>query len=189
MIELQHSHDLRLPAWGPYTKKYTGISHIPDVAAGLRFDLSIFPGFYRRHVLVPNAKWESAEHPWAATADLRYFAYRYELEWKDQVYCDVSFVAFDGQEDARLVRSEFVNRTDLPQNLVLHYMAYLDFPPVRTYSDEPLRPARVLLPPAALWLDAADYADLRFATTRPTDNLVTDGWRRAEIRAHGFVDG
>ena len=36
------SHDLRLPAWGPYTKRYMGISHVPDVAAGLRFDLSVF---------------------------------------------------------------------------------------------------------------------------------------------------
>jgi len=27
---LHNSHDLRLPDWGPYTKKYHGISHIPD---------------------------------------------------------------------------------------------------------------------------------------------------------------
>jgi hypothetical protein len=51
---LAHTHDLRLPDWGPYTKKYTGISHIPDIHAGLRFDLSVFPGYYRRQVLVPN---------------------------------------------------------------------------------------------------------------------------------------
>ncbi len=189
MNEGYPAHDLRLPAWGPYTKKYTGISHIPDVRLGLRFDLSVFPGFYRRHVLVPNAKWESGEHPWAATPDLRHFAYRYELEWKDQVYCDVSFSAPEHDDRARLIRCEFVNNTDLHQNLVLHYMAYLNFPPVRTYSDEILRPDRALLPPGALWLDAADYADLQFATPRPTDSLVTDGWKRAEIRTHGFVDG
>lgn len=188
MIELSHSHDLRLPAWGPYTKKYTGISHIPDLTAGLRFDLSVFPGFYRRHVLVPNAKWESGEHPWTATPDLRCFAYRYELEWQDQVYCDVSFSALDG-DDARLIRCEFVNNTDLPQNLVLHYMAYLNFPPVRTYSDEILRPSRVILPAGALWVDATDYADLGFAAPRPTDSLGPDGWWRGEIRAHGFVGG
>jgi hypothetical protein len=189
MIQLSHSHDLRLPAWGPYTKKYTGISHIPDLAAGLRFDLSVFPGFYRRHVLVPNAKWESGEHPWTATPDLRHFTYRYELEWKDQVYCDVSFSALDGGDDARLIRCEFVNNTDLPQNLVLHYMAYLNFPPVRTYSDEILRPSRVILPAGAIWLDATDYADLGFAAPRPTDSLGPDGWWRGEIRAHGFVGG
>lgn len=189
MTEVQHSHDLHLPAWGPYIKKYTGISHIPDIKLGLRFDLSVFPGFYRRHVMAPNAKWESGEHPWAAAADLSYFAYRYELEWKAQVYCDVSFSALGDAERVRLVRCEFVNNTDLDQNLVLHYMAYLNFPPVRTYSDEVLRPSRVILPQGAVWLDAADYADLGFATPRPTDSLVPDGWWRGEIRAHGFVGG
>ena len=91
--QLAHTHDLNLPAWGPYTKKYIGISHIPDPDAGLRFDLSVFPGYYRRQVLVPNAKWESGFHPWEAAPDLSYYAYRYELEWKDQVTCDVSFSA------------------------------------------------------------------------------------------------
>ena len=90
---LEHSHDLRLPDWGPYTKKYTGISHLPEVNSGLRFDLAVFPGYYRRQVLVPNAKWESGFHPWEAAPDLSYYAYRYEIEWKDQVYCDVSFSA------------------------------------------------------------------------------------------------
>ncbi len=83
---LAHSHDLRLPDWGPYTKKYIGVSHMPERTRGLRFDLSVFPGYYRRQVLVPNAKWESGYHPWEAAPDLSYYSYRYELEWKDQVY-------------------------------------------------------------------------------------------------------
>ena len=37
---------------------------------------------------------------------------------------------------ARVVRCEFVNNTSRPQHLVLHYMAYLNFPPVRPYSEE-----------------------------------------------------
>lgn len=187
LASLELSHDLRLPAWGPYTKKYTGISHLPDLASGLRFDLSVFPGFYRRQVLVPNAKWESGFHPWEAAPDLSYFSYRYEIEWKDRVYCDVSFS--DLGANARLVRSEFVNTTARPQNLVLHYMAYLNFPPLRTYSDEPVQPCRALLPPGAIWLASLDYADLRFATQRPQDTLVYDGLWRGEQRGHGFVNG
>ena len=31
------SHDLTLPAWGPYTKKYSGISHIPAANDGVPF--------------------------------------------------------------------------------------------------------------------------------------------------------
>jgi hypothetical protein len=184
---LEHSHDLRLPDWGPYTKKYTGISHLPDLGSGLRFDLSVFPGYYRRQVLVPNAKWESGFHPWEAASDLSYFSYRYELEWKDQVYCEVSFSHIGPQ--ARLIRSEFHNQTAQPQNLVLHYMASMNFPPVRAYSDEPICPSRVNLPAEALWLDSLDYDDMGFATPRPQDNLVYDGMWRGEIRGHGFVGG
>ena len=33
------THDLSLPAWGPYTKQYSGISHIPAANDGVRFDL------------------------------------------------------------------------------------------------------------------------------------------------------
>jgi len=184
---LENSHDLRLPDWGPYTKKYAGISHIPDEQAGLRFDLSVFPGYYRRQVLIPNSKWESGFHPWEAAPDLSYYAYRYELEWKDQVFCDISFTEMG--LSSRLVRTEFVNRTSQPQNLVLHYMAALNFPPLRTYSDEPLQPSRVHLPDTALWLDSLDYIDLRFATPRPQDTLVYDGMWRGEVRGHGFVHG
>ena len=39
---LAGKHDLRLPAWGPYTKRYIGASHSPDVQAGLRFDPGLF---------------------------------------------------------------------------------------------------------------------------------------------------
>ncbi len=184
---LVNTHDLRLPDWGPYTKKYMGISHIPDVRRGFRFDLSVFPGFYRRKVDVPNVMWESGYHPWEAAPDLSYYCQRHELEWKDRVYCDISFVAVPG--DARLVRCACVNNTDEPQNIVLHYMAYLNLPPIGPYTQTPLQMARVELPPGAIWQDALDYAELSFATPRPTDNLNTDGYWRGEIRAHGFVNG
>lgn len=183
----QKSHDLNLPDWGPYTKRYTGISHIPDIRQGLRFDLSVIPGYYRRQVLVPNAKWESGHHAWEAAPDLNYYAYRYELEWKDQVYCDVSFSRIGA--NSRLIRCEFVNNTGMVQNLVLHYMAYMNFPPVRPYSDEPVEPVTVKLPEGGVWVEALDYADLRFAQPRPTDNLGYDGMLRAEIRKHGLVNG
>jgi hypothetical protein len=76
---------------------------------GLRFDIGILPGYYRRQMLVPNAKWESDHHPWEAAPDLSYYAYRYELEWKDQVYLDLSVSALS--DSARLIRCELVNNT------------------------------------------------------------------------------
>jgi hypothetical protein len=182
---------LRLPSWGPYTKKYAGVAHIADPAQGIRFDLSVFPAYYRSRVTVPHSQWESGYHPWEASPGLRYFSYRFDLEWQDQVYCEVAYFASpdDPEANARWVRCEFVNNTDLPQHLALHYMAYLNFPPVRPYSEEVILPADPHLPPGTLWIDALDYADLQYATPRPTDNLVYEGWRRGEARDHGFVHG
>jgi hypothetical protein len=187
MPTIRKSHDLNLPDWGPYSKRYAGISHIPDVNRGLRFDLSIIPGHYRRQMLIPNEKWASGHHAWEASPDLNYYAYRYEIEWKDRVYCDVSFSSLG--EQARLVRCNFVNQTDLTQNLMLHLVAYLNFPPVRPYSDEPVRQVDVVLPTSGRWVDALDYTSLQFANPRPTDNLTSDGMVRAEVRDHGLVNG
>ena len=185
--KLKHSHDLRLSNWGPYTKKYMGISHIPDEKAGLRFDLSVFPGLYRRKVDVPNVMWESGYYPWEASPDLSYFSHRHELEWKDKVYCDISFSAMD--ENRRLIRCECVNSTEQEQCLVLHYMASMNFPTVKPYDPKVLRPCIVELPERSQWIDALDYEDLKFATERPTDNLGTDGFWRGELRDTGFTNG
>jgi hypothetical protein len=57
LSSLADSHDLRLPLWGNYTKTYNGISHVADLERGMRFDLSVFPGHYRREVMVPNVNW------------------------------------------------------------------------------------------------------------------------------------
>lgn len=172
-------HDLELPVWGPYTKKYMGISHIADPKRGLRYDLSIIPGLFRRKVDIPNVLWESGYHPWEASPQLDYFCHRHELEWKDRVYCDIAFARID--DNARLIQCECVNRTDDPQGIVLHWMSSLQFPA--------LRPGVVHLPPGAQWMDALDYRTLDFAKFRPQDHLVPDLLLRGEIRGSGFVGG
>ncbi len=184
---LANSHDLRLPLWGSYTKTYNGISYVADLERGLRFDLSVFPGHYRREVMVPNVNWESGFYPWEAAPDLSYFSYRYELEWKDRVYCDVSFSTLS--ERARLVRAELVNHTPVNQNLVLHFIASFNYPCVRPYTADPAQKTVVRLPAGAVWVNALDYTELKFAKPRANDSLVPDGQRRAEVRDHGFVSG
>ena len=185
-------HDINLPEWGPYTKWYAGISHIADHEKGLRFDLGVFPGYYRRKLEIPNVMWESGYHPWEAATDLSYYAYRHELEWKDQVYADVSFSKIN--DNARLVRCEMVNNTDREVNLVLHYMAALCFDsPGRhggAHGDEPPHNAvDVRTPQEVLALHALDYSSMAYATARPTDNLMPDGLFRGEIRGNDFVEG
>ena len=180
------THDLSLPAWGPYTKQYSGISHIPAANDGVRFDLAVFPGLYRRRVDVPNVRFESGSHVWKAAPDLSCYTLRHELEWKDRVYADVSFAPLG--ENARLIRVECCNGTDTPQNLVLHYMASAH-DPVPSYRRFALTGAEVRLPEHAAFVLAKDYDDLRFAVPRPTDGLGWDGMRRAEEPVEGFAGG
>lgn len=184
---LAGKHDLRLPAWGPYTKRYMGVSHIPDVAAGLRFDLSVFPGLYRRNVSIPNVMYESGYHLWEAAPDLSYYRIRSELVWKDQLFCDIDFCRLD--DEAVLIRCACANRTAEPQNLALHYMASLHFPPLTIYSPEPIKPSAVRLPEHGIWIDALAYQNIHFAGFDARATLSPDGKRRAEVRDHGFVDG
>ena len=187
--QLRNTHNLvSLPAWGPYTKKYIGISHIPDMQQGIRFDLSVFPGLYRRRVDIPNVHFESGYYPWEASGDLTYFSFRHELEWKDLVYTDISYSWLS--ERARLIRANCVNNTDIPQNIVLHLMASLHFPSLKEYApDDPIFPGTVDLPASGYWIDALDYDEIQFATPRVDDNLVYDGKLRGEQRKNGFVHG
>lgn len=175
---MRDDNDLSLADWGPYTQRYIGTSHIADVRRGLRFDLSVFPGLYRRKVVVPNVRWESDYFPWEASPDLSYYSFRLEVEWKDQVYCDVSYSRLN--DHARLVRADCVNATPRNQNMVLHCVGYLNFP-APGYE--------VALLPGAKWIHALDYKDLTFATPRPTDSLVYDGLQRGEARDAEFTGG
>jgi hypothetical protein len=191
--ELRGSHDLRLSAWGPYTKGYMGISHIPNVASGLRFDLSVFPGLYRRDVCIPNVLWESGYHPWEAAPDLSFYRHRHEIvsTVRGQVYADIDFCRID-EGDAKgcvYVRAECVNATDDPQNLVLHWMASVHLPTERERGSAPLRLSRVRLPRGAVWVDGLDYAVLSLGSETHRTNLTYDGMVRGEVRVSGFVDG
>jgi mannosylglycerate hydrolase MGH1-like protein len=176
-----------LPQWGPYSKRLAGISHIPAAESGIRFDLSVFPGYYRGPVNVPDARWASGWHPWEASADLRYYTLRHELEWKDQVYADISYCEIDG--NSRLIRCDYVNATDIPQSLCLHLFAGLAFPQVKPETDIVLDDVQIDLPPKHAFVRAADYDTLEFAKPRPTDSLVADALKRGEMLGLGFVDG
>ena len=187
---LTTTHDLpALSNWGPYSKKYFGVSHIPDLARGLSFDFSIFPllsGATGVSQSLPSVTDACGVHPWLAAPDLSFYSLRFETIWKDQFYCDLSFSPWS--ENSRLARLEFVNQTSSPQQITLNCLSQLAFPPLKESSAEPARLCDVQLPPGAVWVHALDYADLQFAKPRPTDNLVTDGKFRGEERRHDAVD-
>ncbi|QAA82198.1 hypothetical protein EI546_10890 [Aequorivita sp. H23M31] len=182
------NHDLSLPQWGPYTKKYVGISHIPDTQQGLRFDLSVFPSFYTKAIQPPDVLQTSNFYPWEASPDLEYFSYRHELEWKDKVYTDIAYAEID--ESSRAIEMICVNNTDSIQNLTMHLVSSMHFPPLAPHKPEiPLIYDIIYLPENGLWVDALDYESLTFKNPWIKDELVPDGMMRAEVRENGLVNG
>lgn len=180
-FSIDDGHDIAsLHAWGPYSKRYVGISHIPDMKKGLRFDFSVMPGYYRCSQMVPHVLFESGYYPWQVNPDVTRITYRYELEWKDSVYVDVTYHLLD--EHNTLVESRCVNRTHAPQNLVLNQMAYIDYP-----GDYPQVVASGTAD--ARWHDASDYIENETVNKSPQYNLVYDGWRRNEERTSQALDG
>ncbi len=148
--------------------------------------MSVFPGRYRRRVDVPNVRFEGSWHVWDAAPDLSCYTVRHEIEWKDRVYADISFLSL--AEDARLIRTECCNHTDMVQNLVLHYMASA-WDPTPSYCDFSIPGADVRIPENASIVAAKDYEELHFAAPGPADGLVWDGMRRAEEPVAGFAFG
>ena len=178
--QLTNSHDISLSAWGPYSKKYAGVSHIYDMKAGMRFDFSVLPGFYRNKILIPNVQFESGYFPWEVNDDLTRYTYRYELEWKDKVYTDVTYTIIDSV--TVLVKMKCVNNSTVPQNLSLNLVYGIEYPDVYPAT-------KLIHSENSVWLNATGYASLEFAQKRPKDNLVTDGWLRGEVRDNIFIDG
>lgn len=179
-VSLKNTHDLALPQWGPYSDKYNGISHVPSENDGLRFDVIVQPSLYMR-TLTPlaNVKRESGYHPWQASPDLSYFSYRYELEWKDRVFCDVSFTKVD--EHSRLIKAEFVNNTNNNRSLALNIFNTIVFP----YNKK----VAAILPTDVKWEKASDYVEFTDSAFAWNYNLVYNGQLRGQVNDENAVSG
>lgn len=168
----------RLPIWGPYSKKYMGISRIIESLAdtGARFDFSVHPTLWNSNVPVPNVTVPSNYHLWECAADYSYYSYRYELMWKDMVYADVSFSKIS--DEAYLVRCEFNNNTSLSQNCILNFYSSLEFP--FTEYIELIKPEKCTL------IKANDYTAYEYAVPRPWDGENPDGMFKGMFRDKAF---
>ena len=169
---------VKMPLWGPYSKKYMGLSHIPAQLGdiGARFDFTVHPTVWNANVPVPNVTVPSNYHLMACAPDFSYYAYRYELIWKDRLYADISFSKMG--ENAYLMRCEYVNDTSLSQNCILNFFASLEFP----FYDE----ARLSLPAGAVLKNANDYSEYTYAVPRPWDGENPDGMFKGMFRDPGF---
>lgn len=178
--QLNNTHDIALSSWGPYSKKYAGISHIPNLRDGFRFDVTLAPGFYRTKTLVPNALFESGYVPWDVDAQMTRFTYRYQLEWKDKIVVDATYTIVD--EATVLVEMRCVNNTDLPQNLALNLLANMVAPNVNPKT-------QIQTSGATSWINGADYQTFELTKQSPRYNLVYDGKLRGEVRGNDYIDG
>ncbi len=177
---LNHTHDLDLPAWGPYSRRYAGISHIPDVSSGMRFDFFVAPGYWRNKVLIPSVRYESGYYPWNISSDYKEISYRYQLEWKDRVYSDVTYYTVDS--GTVLVKIQTVNQTPKAQSLVINLFANIEYPD--NYSLYKIEKNE-----GEVWYNALQYTVLGHKIKRLNDNLIYDGWLRDEMRGSQYLDG
>lgn len=173
--------NITMPQWGPYSKKYMGISKIIDElkSVGARFDFSIHPTLWNSATPVPNVTVPSNYHLWNCKSDYTYFSYRYELMWKDQVYADVSFSKM--KDDAYLMRCEFFNNTPLSQNCILNVFGALEFP-YPTYC-------KVNTPEKCVLKTANDYKEYSYNTPRPWDEENPDGMFKGMFADKDFYLG
>lgn len=168
-----------IPLWGPYSKKYAGISRIADHEKyqGIRFDFSVAPAIHAFDIRVPNVTLPSAYHPWLCSEDYSFYSYRYDLEWKDKVYADVSYTKLDGE--STLVRTEIVNNSDLIKDCVVNYFSSIEYPQ-DSYTE-------VFLPEKCDFIKATDYSEYVYATPRPWDEQNADGRKKGEFIDKAFT--
>lgn len=173
-------YDLTLGNWGPYNKQYYGVSNILDQKKGASFNVELFPGFFRRSVLAGNSKSDTGVKLWGANADLTRFIYRYELEWKDRIYCDVDYnITDDKQVD---VTCTFVNNTDLNQSLDITLAASLQLPlnmPGSEYEGY-YTFYKPTLPADTICIDATEHCDAKCGT-----DIAPDGKYLGEEEHNG----
>lgn len=168
-----------MPVWGPYSKKYMGISKIVrhDTEEGVRFDFTVLPAVSNADAKAPNVTIPVGVHPWEAKSDYSFYSYRQDMEWKDVIYADVSFTRLNS--DSTLVRTEIFNNSDMMQNCLVNFFASIQYPTVHS--------ARVNLPEKCVYADALDYIEYAYNTSRPWDEETMDAMKKGEFFDERFV--
>ena len=179
MKDLRQEMFEKIGYWGPFSKKYFGISRIMDHKDedGVRFDCVVSPAVENADSRVPNATVPVGVHPWHAKSDYSFYSYRYDLEWKDKVYADVSFTKLT--DDSILIRTEFVNNSELVQICLLNLFSAIEFPFRQT--------VKPLVPDGALLIDALSYESFDYAISRPWDEETMDALRKGEFFDDSFT--
>lgn len=169
-----------MPKWGPYSKKYFGISKIVDHEAekGVRFDLVVLPCVSNTDAKAPNVTIPVGVHPWECKSDYSYYSYRQDIEWKDVIYADVSFTRLD--DDSTLVRTEIFNNSEMMQNCLVNFFSAVQFPTVNC--------VKLSLPEKCEFKKALDYTCFEYNTARPWDKETMDAMHKGEFFDDRFFE-
>ena len=172
------ANTFKLPLWGPYSKKYMGLSRIIESLSdtGARFDFTVHPTLWNSSTPVPNVTVPSNYHLWQCNNDFSYYAYRYELLWKDLVYADVSFSKIN--EEAYLARICVNNNSELKQNTVINFFSSLEFPSAMDIVLDKPEKSKII--------NAVDYEKFDYADKRPWDEQNPDGLFKGTFRDRDF---
>ncbi|MGN1418462.1 MAG: hypothetical protein ACI4W6_03965, partial [Acutalibacteraceae bacterium] len=169
------------PLWGPYSKKYAGISKITEVKKypAARLDFTTVPGVMGFDIRVPNVTLPSAYHPWSSCKDYSFYSFRHDLEWKDKVYADVSYTKLS--DNSTLVRTEFVNNTDLIKNCVVNYFQSLELPVAKPFEQK--------FPEKCKFIKATKYTSYDYKIPRPWDEQNADTMKKGVFPDSRFTFG
>lgn len=167
-------------SWGPFSKKYAGISRLESHKKhpGVRFDLSVSPAIHAFDIKVPNVTLPSAYHPWLSNEDYSFYSFRYDLEWKDKVYADVSYTKLS--DESILIRTEIVNNTELIKDCVVNYFSSIEYP-LDSYAE-------LSLPEKCDFIDACCYDEYNYSIKRPWDEQNADGRIKGEFIDKRFIN-
>ena len=166
---MKKEFDLKLNRWGPYNKEYLGVSHIANEELGSTFQVELFPGLFRRKILISHSSSDDGLKMWKANPQLTRFTYRYELEWKDRLYCDVDFAVVDDKKCD--ITCTFVNNTELNQSVNMNLCASLQYPTLKKGGiiDGYRIPFEAVLPDGCVIVDALDYAEIKCCEVLASD--------------------
>lgn len=169
-----------MPKWGPYSKKYFGISKIADHKSekGVRFDFIVLPAVVNTDAKAPNTTIPAGVHPWEAKSDYSFYSYRHDMEWKDVIYSDISFTKLT--DDSVLVRTEIFNNSEIMQNCLVNYFSAVQYPSV--FSAKPV------LPRKCEYKNAINYKSYDYNTKRPWDEQTMDAMHKGEFFDDRFCE-
>ncbi len=169
------------PLWGPYGKKYMGISRVvdEDMLEGIRFDFTTAPAIFGSGMRVPNTTVPCGCRAWQCNEDYTFYSYRFDLEGKDDAYSIVSYVKLS--DESTLVRTEIFNNTSLIQNCLVNYFSSIE------YRFD--RYVELSLPEKCFFIKATDYESYDYAITRPWDQQNADARIKGEFADNNFYMG